>query len=319
MEPRDPTPTDQLEPWPYDLSPSVWRRGVLPWAVLVVVASVALAGLVVAFRKGDWAQVVGTVMFFGPVICFVLSMPERRDRAAGSFRLVAPEADGTDPAPIDDWLHVAGLRLPRRVQIVAMGWASLGLVCVTIAATAQLLGLVPRWNPDTTTAQLVIAVVLCLAFSSLFVWVTWALVARRRTSVTDGRGSVGVGLGEHAVRVDVPGRRVNLRWDDIVEIEATHQQPNRPRFPGERPQLHMIRIQSNDALPKSQQVQLIAVTTCQVPVQALWTALRWYHAHPQARWELGRAEGTARLERWCRAAVPAAPGAWSGSSTSHGP
>src|SRR5699024_10802724 len=112
-------------------------------------------------------------------------------------------------------------------------------------------------NPDTTRPQFAIATALCVVFGGVTGWVTWALVARRRASTTDGQNTTGVGLGEHAVGVDVPGRRVNLRWDDIIEIGASQQRRPRTRFPGERPELPMIRIRSSDRLPATHQVQFI--------------------------------------------------------------
>ncbi len=66
----------------------------MQWVVVVVVASLGLAGLAGAVQKGSWLSAVVTVMFVGPLVCFALSLTERDKQPTGSFRLVSPGRSG---------------------------------------------------------------------------------------------------------------------------------------------------------------------------------------------------------------------------------
>ncbi|MBC9928228.1 MULTISPECIES: hypothetical protein [unclassified Leucobacter] len=48
---------------------------------------------------------------------------------------------------------------------------------------------------------------------------------------------------------------------------------------------------------------MLAADGYTVPTDSLFTALRWYHAHPEERRELGRVEGQRRIEGWRKDAL----------------
>jgi len=157
----------------------------------------------------------------------------------------------------------------------------------------QLLGVTPRLNEDASTAALILGLLLLLVFAAGGAFFSWLLIWRRIRNGSFGTRPSGVTLGPSGVAVRVPGRDVEIAWGQILSITPQVASSGRSGL-----SVGMIKLQLTRGSGISSDQQMLAAEGYQVPSDALFTALRWYQAHPEARWELGRVEGQRRLEGW---------------------
>ena len=94
----------------------------------------------------------------------------------------------------------------------------------------------------------------------------------------------------------VPGRNAEIPWAAIIGIEARAM----PMARGATIPVIQLRLTAHSVIPGD--LQYVAVEGLTVPPGVVYTALRWYFAHPEARWELSRSEGQRRLEGWSQSA-----------------
>ncbi|MCA0380186.1 MAG: hypothetical protein LCH36_12280 [Actinobacteria bacterium] len=231
-------------------------------------------------------------------VCGVLAMlafgvaPQRSPRRSFRF-LNSVVLTRAERSPADSWVHVAPTRalgLPLTIGIV---WGTLGLIAAAVVAVLQLLGVTPRLNEDASTAALILGLLLLLVFAAGGAFFSWLLIWRRIRNGSFGTRPSGVTLGPSGVAVRVPGRDVEIAWGQILSITPQVASSGRSGL-----SVGMIKLQLTRGSGISSDQQMLAAEGYQVPSDALFTALRWYQAHPEARWELGRVEGQRRLEGW---------------------
>lgn len=231
-------------------------------------------------------------------ICTVLALlafgvaPQRTPKRSFRF-LNSVVLTRAEQPPADSWVHVAPTRalgLPLTIGIV---WGTLGLLAAAVAALLQLLGVTPRLNKDAGTDGLILGLLLLLALSAGGVFISWLLIWRRIRDGSFGTRPSGVTLGQSGVAVRVPGRDVEIAWGQIVSVT-----PQVAAGRSNRHSVAMIKLQLARGSGLASDAQMLSAEGYQVPSDALYSALRWYHAHPQSRWELGRVEAQRRLEGW---------------------
>lgn len=231
-------------------------------------------------------------------VCGVLAMfafgiapqrpPKRSFRFLNSVVLTRAER-----RPTDSWVHVAPTRALRLPLTIGFIWASLGLLVAAGCALLQLVGVLPKLNQETGTGGLVLALLLLVPISGACLWLSWLIIWRRIRNGSFGTRPSGVTLGPSGIAVRVPGRDVEIAWGQITSIT-----PQVAASGGARHSIAMIQLQLAKGSGLAGDKQMLAAEGYQVPSDALYTALRWYHSHPEAWWELGRVEGQRRLEGW---------------------
>ena len=250
-------------------------------------------------REGEWIKASGTAWFalvlgLGGIGIGRMGRPDR-----ARFRLLnAVVMTRAERAPADSWVHVAPTKALPWPFVLGIALFALGMCTALVFAVLQLIGVVPRLNPDTTIPALVIAVAGCLLFAAASGALAYLSLARKWRSGRFGARPSGVALGETAVSIRMPGRDGEIAWEHIravrPEIISGHRRP-----------ISMIRLDLARAAGVQGNAQMLAAEGYTVPVDALYSALRWYAAHPDARWELGRIEGERRIEGWRRDALAA--------------
>lgn len=236
-------------------------------------------------------------------VCGVLAMfafgvaPQRTPKRSFRF-LNAVVLTRAERQPADSWVHVAPTRAPRLPLTIGFVWGTLGLLIATVCALLQLLGVLPRLNQETGAGGLVLALLLLVPISAVCGWVAWLMIWRGVRNGSFGTRPSGVTLGATGIAVRVPGRDGEIAWGQIVSVTPVVASSGRRS-------IAMIQLQLAQGSGIAGDKQMLAAEGYQVPSDALYTALRWYHAHPEARWELGRVEGQQRLEGWRLDAVGA--------------
>ncbi|MBL3687694.1 hypothetical protein D3248_12130 [Leucobacter zeae] len=199
-------------------------------------------------------------------------------------------------APVDSWVHVAPTRSLPWPLLLGNLLFTLGMGAALVCAVLQLVGAMPRLNPDTTTVAYLIAIAGCLVFAAVSGALAYLTAARKWRSGRFGARPSGVALGERTVSIRMPGRDGEIAWEHIRSV--------RPEIlNGSRRPMAMIRLELDPAAGVAGNAQLLAAEGYTVPIDALYSALRWYRAHPADRRELGRTEGQRRIEGWRRDAL----------------
>ena len=198
--------------------------------------------------------------------------------------------------PADSWVHVAPTRIMRLTLLLGLMCVVLVAAGVTLFSAAQVFGFIPQVNEDVSAAGPFLGMLFFAVLTGLGGWIVYLLLARRVRAGGHGARPSGVALGETSVSVRVPGRDVEILWTDIVGVDALALEQGRGQ------EIPMIRLTLR-AGGLVDGVQMLAADGYTVPTDALFTALRWYHAHPEARRELGRVEGQRRIEGWRMAAL----------------
>ncbi|QIK63942.1 tetraspanin family protein [Leucobacter viscericola] len=250
-------------------------------------------------RLGTDENLVGIVIL---VSCSVLALlafgmiPQRAPQ--GSFRLInATVMTRAEQPTADSWVHLASTRAMRITLILGFFLGSLSLLAMAVYAFLQGIGVVSKPNSSTNSSFLIVISVIVAAVGCLGVWISSLLVGRRLRNGSFGTRPSGVALGETSVAVRVPGKNIEIPWVQIKRVEPVIV-PTR-----NAEDFSMIRLALMPGGMITERAQMLATDGYQVPTDALYTALRWYHAHPEARRELGRVEGQQRLQAWCDQAV----------------
>lgn len=239
--------------------------------------------------------------FFSAAICGTIALlafgvvPQSHPKAQFRYLNSIVMTHAEQPTA-DSWVHVAPTRVMRMTLL-------LGLMCVVLAAAgcavfagAQVFGFIPQVNEDVSEAGPLLGMVFFAVLTGVGGWIVYLLLARRVRAGGHGSRPSGVALGETSVAVRVPGRDVEILWTDIVAVDALALEQGRGQ------EIPMIRLTLRSGGPLNG-VQMLAADGYTVPTDALFTALRWYHAHPEARRELGRVEGQRRIEGWRKDAL----------------
>lgn len=226
-------------------------------------------------------------------------VPERDPRR--SFRYInAVVMTRAEQPPADSWVHLAPTRPGRVSLMVGFVWGTLGLIAVAVSGVLQLLGIMPLQNTQTGIGGVVIATILTGLIGALCTWLSAQLILRRVRDGSFGTRPSGVALGETSVAVRMPGIDLEIPWDRVLSVE-----PHVVIGGNARNSITMIKLQLARGSGLTGDAQMLAATGYRVPSDALYTALRWYSTHPEARWELGRIEGQRRLEGWRLDAIAA--------------
>lgn len=264
-------------------------------AVLFGAFLLMLGGLSVAQQLRD-GNGLGAILAAN--VCGVLAMfafgiapqrpPQRSFRFLNSVVLTRAER-----RPADSWVHVAPTRALRLPLAIGFTWFSLGLLVAAACALLQLVGVLPKLNQETGTGGLALALLLLVPISAACIWISWLIVWRRIRNGSFGTRPSGIALGPSGIAVRVPGRDVEIAWGQIISVTPQVASNGEARH-----SIAMIQLQLANGSGLAGDKQMLAAEGYQVPSDALYTALRWYYAHPEARWELGRVEGQHRLEGW---------------------
>lgn len=258
----------------------------------------AVVGPIGELNKGETLHAV--LFFYCSATVALLAfgvVPQGEPR--GSFRYLSSIVmTRADRPTADSWVHLAPTRAARPLLLVAFAAIVLGLLALSVSAAMQALGIIPRANSNATTLALSFGAVVAGLLGILGVWLLLLMIGRRLRNGSFGTRPSGVALGQTSVAVRVPGRDVEIPWTQIAGVD-----PKRILVKDEQ-EMRLIQISLNRKGPIPDRVQMLPAENYQVPTDALYTALRWYHAHPEARWELGRVEGERRLQGWCAQAVP---------------
>jgi len=221
--------------------------------------------------------------------------------ARDAFRYINHTVMTRAEAPtVDSWVHLAQTRRPPIGAVLFFALASIGSVAVAVYGLLQLIGVLPIANSDGGTGGLILGTSGMALFAAGAGWVAALMIGRTVRSGGVGARPSGIALGEHGVVVRVPGRDAEIPWAEIRSVTARLSAMGGRRS---RAELPLIELARDPAAPVSERVQFVVANGCRVPGDALYTALRWYHAHPEARWELGRVEGERRLEGWRQQAL----------------
>lgn len=258
--------------------------------VLVLIGCVSLAQ---QLQDGSTLRAILSVNVCGVLAMFAFGIaPQRTPKRSFRF-LNSVVLTRAEQRPADSWVHVAptrALRLPLTIGIV---WATIGLIAALIAALLQLIGVTPVLNTDTGKGGLILGSIVLVPLTLGGAYLSWLLVWRRIRNGSFGTRPSGVTLGSSGIAVRVPGRDVELTWGQI--LSATPEVISRA---SSQQSISMITLKLAGGSGIAGDVQRLSAEGYQVPGDALYTALRWYHAHPDKRWELGRIEGQQRLEGW---------------------
>jgi len=222
-------------------------------------------------------------------------------RAREAFRYINQTVMTRAEAPtIDSWVHLAQTRRPPIGAVLFFALASVGSVAVAVYGLLQVTGLLPIANRNGGIGGLTVGIVGMALLAAGTGWVAALMIGRTIRSGSVGARPSGIALGEHGVVVRVPGRDAEIPWTEIRSVTARLGSAGDRRS---RVELPLIELARDPAAPLAERVQFVVANGCRVPGDALFTALRWYQAHPEARWELGRVEGERRLEGWRQQAL----------------
>ncbi|RGE18820.1 hypothetical protein [Leucobacter sp. wl10] len=263
----------------------------------ILILALGVYASVGSAREGEWLTAAGTVWLaltlgLGGVGIGLMGRPAR-----APFRFLnAVVMTRAERAPVDSWVHVAPTKALPWPLLLGNVLFTLGMCVGLVFAALQLIGTIPRLNAETTPAALLIAIVACLLFAVVSGALAYLNVARKWRNGRFGARPSGVALGEKTVSIRMPGRDSEITWEYIrtvrPEIIGSHRRPTAA-----------IRLELDPAAGVPGNVQMLAAEGYTVPIDALYSALRWYAAHPGARRELGRTEGERRIEGWRRDAL----------------
>lgn len=263
----------------------------------VLVAVLGAVGVTTQLQHGDVLMAIITFNVVGPLVLIAFgSVPQPRHR--GAFRFInAIVMTRAERAPVDSWVHLAPTNRMRMLVLITFVWLSLGATIVTLSSLAQLTGLMPVLNGDSGVGGLILGgMISCLAAVGLW-WVTALMLSRNARHGTVGRRLSGIALGRTAVAVHVPGRDLEIPWTAITRILPSRLKIGRDA----NVPVILFWLDPDSGVPGGR--QYAPIESIAVPPDALYTALRWYLAHPESRWELGRTEGAHRLDAWHRDAL----------------
>lgn len=266
------------------------RGGTITLGTLFALAGAGLA--VGNLRDGEIAQavIVTNVMGVFSLLTFGVyppSLPRGRFRTLNSVVMTRAERP-----PMDSWVHLAPTRALRTTLTVGFAWGSLGVLSIAAVGVLQLTGVLPWIGDRTSLGKVIFATILSLLIGGICAWFSGLLIWRHIRNGSFGTRPSGIALGATAVAVRVPGRDVEIPWARIASVSAEEAPLGRR---GES--IPMIRLRLVHGGESSGE-QMLAGQGYKVPTDALYTALRWYQAHPEMRGELGRVEGERRLEAW---------------------
>lgn len=238
------------------------------------------------------------VLAFGGLLalaCFGL-MPQPRPRKPFRYlnHLVMTRAERP---PIDSWVHVAPTHALRPALVLAFSWAALGFLALAVYSGLMAFGAIPPASAGVSRSGLIVGTCVFAVLGIATGWIAGLAIGRSLRNGSVGTRPSGVTLGAATVSVRVPGRDVEIPWAGISSVRAEVTPL------GRREHVAVIRLDLAGDL--AERVQLLPAEGYAVPSDALYTALRWYHARPETRWELGRVEGQRRLDAWCADAVAA--------------
>lgn len=225
-----------------------------------------------------------------------------RGGATSSFRLINHTVMTRAEAPtVDSWVHLAQTRRPPLWATAFFTLATVGAAYASVHAGLQLFGVIEPLNETTGDAGRILGMIVMAAIAVACGWVTWLMLGRWHRSGSVGARPSGVALGASGVVVRVPGRDVEIPWGDIRAVKAKQSEIGDAEHGIGRTRtqrLTLIELTRDPHAELADRVQLLAAEGYKVPTDALYTALRWYHEHPESQWELGRIEGERRLEGW---------------------
>ncbi len=271
-----------LERFPYPILLSRRRRmlGALAGSVTALLAVTAAAQRIMV---GDAIVAPAAFSVFGVFSLFGFgAMLTPRPR--GGFRyLNAVVLTRAEEPPADSWVHLAPVRPPNVLYRIAFGWASVAAAAGTVYGVLQIVGAMPRMNTDAGIGGLMIAVIAMAVIAVVCGWVCGLMVAQRVRTGTAGRRPAGITLGESGV--------ADFAWEDIAAVDAVLITVARD---AEIPTIRLLLSRG----AAGDREQRIPVASIDVPTDALYTALRWYAAHPGSRRELSHVEGRQRLDGW---------------------
>ncbi len=266
------------------------RGGTIALGTLLALAGAGMA--IDNLRDGEIAQAVIIVNVMGVFSLLTFGVyPQSQPR--GRFRMLnAVVMTRAERPPIDSWVHLAPTRALRTTLTIGFTWGSLGVLAIAVIGVLQLTGVLPAIGGRTELGKAIFAVALATLIGGVGLWLSSLLIWRRIRNGSFGTRPSGVALGEVAVAVRVPGADVEIPWTRIISVTPeVAQAGNRAHS------IPMMRLKlAPGGVP--QEVQMLSGEGYKVPIDALYTALRWYQAHPETRWELGRVEGERRLEGW---------------------
>lgn len=256
----------------------VWWRGFVSDAEVLAISTVFSGG------------------FFTVLALFSLGIATQANKVE-SFRLINATVMTRAERPTQDsWVHLAQTSTNGFSLVLGFGLAGLGCIGIAVYAGLQGFGVIAQVNTDVSEAGPILAMLFLGGLGMLLVWIASLMIRREHRSGRVGARPSGIALGEATVAVNVPGRDVEIPWAQITGIGIVpgvylaHGSSTPP----------MIRLTLGTG-PVEERAQMLSGSGYRVPVNALYTALRWYWAHPESRWELGRIEGEQRLAAWCSA------------------
>lgn len=283
----------------FELYPApIWSRNYPRVAAVVGVLVLAAGAYVVVLdvRKGEWLPAVSVGM-----LCLVLGIGGLGIGAMNgtmqrNFRAIRVRpADAGTPYAADAQLWVAAPRaLPPTLNFAAALF-TVGALVVFVTGLLQLTGIMPRLDEDGTIRSLGTGLVVML----LFMVVAGALtVVNTRTAWYSSRFCArprGVLIGQHTVTLRKKDRAITVPWHHVREVV-----PLTSKDPSTLPGVGLL-LPPGSGL--SDDMLVIPLTGYGVPPDAVFTALRWYHAHPADRAELAGPSARARMDEWRRTAI----------------
>ncbi|QIM17967.1 hypothetical protein G7066_03440 [Leucobacter coleopterorum] len=262
-----------------------------------VLAVVGLYGGLTSLGVDSKTPGIVTIVVFGFFALIAFGMVPQGD-PRGSFRLInATVMTRAERPTADSWVHLAPTQAARIALVFGVILGSLGLLVMALSGVLQVVGVMPKLNSATNSVFLLLISVVVAALGCLGLWISVLLLGRRQRNGSFGTRPSGIALGESSVAVRVPGKDIEIPWAQIKSVEPVIV-PVR-----DAEDLCMIRLVLSPGGSITDRVQMLSADGYQVPTDALYTSLRWYHAHPEARRELGRVEGQQRLQSWCDQAV----------------
>lgn len=200
---------------------------------------------------------------------------------------------------VDSWVHLAQTRKPPLFAVLFFIAATFGAAYMSVLGGLQALGITPIMNESASDAARGLGMIVMAAIAFGCGYISWLMIGRTIRNGSFGARPSGVALGENGVIVRVPGRDAEIPWTEIRSVEPV------VRTISERhsSQIPLIELKLDPHAPIAERLQYVTASGYIVPGDALYTALRWYYAHPSARWELGRVEGERRIEGWVQDAV----------------
>lgn len=282
-------------------------------AILFGVGALVGGGLLAVRYAGEaqWLE-----FALGLTLCVIFALigfglvPQGAPQA--SFRYInATVMTRAEKPTADSWVHVAPTRGARLPMLCAWALAGLFMAATACYAILVVVGAAPPLNPDTSAGGYLLAFIFTAAVAVFCLWIAVLFIGRRIRNGSFGTRPSGIALGETNVMVNVPGREVEIPWNQIKSVTAERLGPDAARHASRTPlprrrrgeNLDLIRLVLHQGGAITERELLLSARGYTVPTDALYTALRWYHAHPEARAELGRIEGERRIEAWRRRAL----------------